>query len=54
MENSVVLIDYMGGDNLHAVNAWASTFLELGIELTDDIADYLRCFSRAVQAVLPF
>lgn len=36
MENSVVLIDYMGGNNLHAVNAWASTFLELGIELPDD------------------
>ena len=37
MENSVVLINYVGDDNLHALNAWASTFLELGIELPDDI-----------------
>ena len=37
MENSVVLINYVGDDNLHALSAWASTFLELGIELPDDI-----------------
>ena len=37
MENSVVWINYVGDDNLHALSAWASTFLELGIELPDDI-----------------
>ena len=37
MENSVVLINYVGDYNLHALSAWASTFLELGIELPDDI-----------------
>jgi thymidylate synthase ThyX len=50
MENSVVLIDYMGGDNLHAVNAWASTFLELGIELPDDIHARTDALTDAIQA----
>ena len=50
MQNSVVLIDYMGGDNLHAVNAWASTFLELGIELPDDIHARTDALTDAIQA----
>ena len=50
MENSVVLIDYMGGDNLHAVNAWASTFLELGVELPDDIHARTDALTDAIQA----
>ena len=50
MESSVVLIDYMGGDNLHAVNAWASTFLELGIELPDDIHARTDALTDAIQA----
>ena len=50
MENSVVLIDYMGGDNLHAVNAWASTFLELGLELPDDIHARTDALTDAIQA----
>lgn len=50
MENSVVLFDYMGGDNLHAVNAWASTFLELGLELPDDIHARTDALTDAIQA----
>lgn len=36
MENKVVLLDYMGSDNSHALSAWASTFLDLGIEPPKD------------------
>lgn len=37
MENKVILIDYMGGDKLHSLAAWASTFAELDIPMPDDI-----------------
>lgn len=36
MKNKVELIDYMGSDNLHALAAWASTFLEFGIDVPDN------------------
>ena len=48
--NSVTLIDYMGSDRTHAVNAWASTFLELGIELPDDIHARTDALADAIQA----
>ncbi len=31
-KNSVELIDYLGSDKLHGLAAWASTFLEFGVE----------------------
>lgn len=37
MKNSVELIDYMGGDNLHSLAAWASTFAEFDLDLPDNI-----------------
>lgn len=37
MENKVILIDHMGGDKLHSLAAWASTFAELDIPMPDDI-----------------
>lgn len=46
--NSVVLIDYMGSDNTHAINAWASTFLELGIELPDDVRQRTDVLASAI------
>ena len=48
MENSVVLIDYMGGDNLHAVNAWASTFLDLGVDMPDAIHERTDTLTDAI------
>lgn len=35
-ENSVILLDHMGSDKHHSLAAWASTFLELGIDLPKD------------------
>lgn len=49
-ENSVVLITYVGSDNLHAVNAWASTFLELGVDLPDNINERVDVLAEAIQA----
>ena len=49
-ENSVVLISYVGDDNLHAVNAWASTFLELGVDLPEDINERVKVLAEAIQA----
>ncbi|MEN9326814.1 MAG: Bacteriophage vB NpeS-2AV2 [Bacteroidota bacterium] len=37
MKNSVELIDYMGGDKLHSLAAWASTFAEFDLDLPDNI-----------------
>lgn len=37
MNNQVDLIEYSGSDELHALNAWASTYLEAGIDMPDDI-----------------
>ena len=36
-KNSVELLDYMGGDNLHSLAAWSSTFLEFGVDIPDNI-----------------
>lgn len=49
-QNSVFLIDYMGSDELIALNAWASTFLELGIELPQDVRSRTRALTDAIQA----
>jgi flavin-dependent thymidylate synthase len=38
-KNSVILLSYSGGDKLHSLAAWQSTFVEQGIQLTDDIED---------------
>lgn len=46
--NSVILIDYMGSDNTHAINAWASTFLELGVELPDDVRQRTDVLATAI------
>jgi thymidylate synthase ThyX len=46
--NSVVLIDYMGSDNTHAINAWASTFLELGVELPEDVKSRTDILTDAI------
>lgn len=46
--NSVVLIDYMGSDNTHAINAWASTFLELEIELPEDVKSRTDILADAI------
>ena len=35
--NSVELLDYMGGDNLHSLAAWSSTFLEFEVDIPDNI-----------------
>lgn len=37
--NKVTLIGYTGSDKLHVLNAWASTFLEAGIEIPDIIEE---------------
>lgn len=36
-KNSVELLDYMGGDNLHSLAAWSSTFLEFEVDIPDNI-----------------
>lgn len=36
-KNSVELIDFMGGDNLHSLAAWSSTFLEFDIDIPENI-----------------
>jgi hypothetical protein len=48
-QNSVFLIDYMGSDELIALNAWASTFLELGIELPQDVRSRTTALTDAIQ-----
>lgn len=35
--NSVELLDYMGGDNLHSLAAWSSTFLEFEVDIPYNI-----------------
>lgn len=48
-QNSVVLMEYIGGDNLNAVNAWASTFMELNIDLPDDIHQRVDALAEAIK-----
>lgn len=36
-KNTAVLLGYYGGDNTHALAAWSSTFLELNLEMPEDI-----------------
>lgn len=36
-KNKVELIDFMGSDNLHCLAAWSSTFLELGLDMPENI-----------------
>lgn len=56
--NSVTLIDYMGSDKLHSLSAWASTFLELEIEMpakienrVDAIVDYILANSKRMRSI---
>lgn len=37
MNNTATLIGYYGGDNSHSLAAWSSTFLELRIDLPEDV-----------------
>ena len=48
--NNVTLIDYMGSDRTHAVNAWASTFLDLELDLPDDIHARTDALTDAILA----
>lgn len=41
--NKIWLIDKMGSDKSHAMAAWASTFLELDIDMPLDIEDRVDC-----------
>ena len=38
-KNSAILVGYYGGDKTHSLAAWSSTYLELGLELPDNIED---------------
>ena len=38
-QNQVTLIGYYGGDKTHSLAAWSSTYLELGLEIPDNIED---------------
>ena len=56
--NKVWLIDYMGSDKLHCLSAWASTFLELGIDMPDDpkmrveeIVNYILAKSKRMRSM---
>ena len=48
--NNVTLIDFMGSDRTHAVNAWASTFLDLELDLPDDIHARTDALTDAILA----
>ena len=37
MKNEAKLVGYYGGDKTHALSAWSSTFLELDIDMPDDV-----------------
>lgn len=57
-ENSVELLDYMGGDKLHSLAAWASTFYDLELELpkdphirVDQIFDYILSKSKRMRSM---
>lgn len=49
MENTVILVNHAGSDNSHAVAAWASTFLELGIELPPDPKDRIDALVHHIE-----
>lgn len=56
--NQVTLIDYMGSDKAHALAAWASTFLELNIEMpkdpkirVDQIVDHILSKSKRMRSL---
>lgn len=38
-KNSATLVGYYGGDKTHSLAAWSSTYLELGLELPNNIED---------------
>lgn len=58
LENKVELLDYMGGDKLHSLAAWASTFFEMGIDLPKDpkirvnqIVEYILSKSKKMRSI---
>ncbi len=63
-QNSVFLIDFMGGDRLHGLGAWASTFAEFGIDMPTNIENRVDCIvdyilnngtkKRSLQELLEF
>lgn len=58
MNNRVELIDYMGGDKLHSLAAWASTFLDLDLDMptdphmrVDEIVNYILSKSKRMRSI---
>src|SRR5690349_6751366 len=57
-KNNVEYITHLGSDNLHALSAWASTLLDLGIEQpkdskcrVDQIVDHILSKSKRMRGV---
>lgn len=50
MNNKVFLMDYLGSDDLHAFNAWASTFADLDVDMPEDIKKRLSALIKAIHA----
>lgn len=48
MNNEVILLDYLGSDELHAFNAWASTFAEFDVDMPEDIKKRLEALISAI------
>ena len=48
-QNRVVLMDYAGGDSSHALSAWQSTNVELGIELPLEVKERVKALFEATQ-----
>jgi thymidylate synthase ThyX len=48
-KNKVTLISYMGSDELHALAAWSSTFLDAGVDLPKDHQERLGTLILAIQ-----
>lgn len=42
-DNKAILVGSYGGDRTHALAAWSSTYLELGLEIPDNIEDRVDC-----------
>ena len=58
MNNKVELIDHVGGDKLHSLAAWASTFYDLDLEMPNDhkirvdhIVDYILSKSKKMRNI---
>jgi thymidylate synthase ThyX len=58
MENKVILLGHYGGDKTHALAAWSSTFMDLEIDMPDQvdmridaILDYILVNSKRVRSI---